>query len=162
MIYKKFLLCYDGTAEGRRALRQGGEVTVAMHSATYLLAICRRHGGEESVPEGVTPQLVAVQEDSAKALLAEGVKWIRERGITAEGALVYGDPLVHIPQVAERIGADLIVVGYRYRGRFARWWNQFRTEHAAGPHLLQSARRYGTASVIGAARQPAFPQARDA
>jgi nucleotide-binding universal stress UspA family protein len=122
-MYKKILLCYDGTAEGRRALRQGGEVAVAMRSATYLLAICRDMVAT-SVPEGVTPQLVAVQEDSAKALLAEGVKWIRERGVTAEGALVYGDPLIHIPQVAERIGADLIVVGYRYRSRFARWWSQ--------------------------------------
>jgi nucleotide-binding universal stress UspA family protein len=32
---------------------------------------------------------------------------------------VYGDPLVHIPKVAERIGADLIVVGYPNRSRFA-------------------------------------------
>ena len=35
------LLCYDGTAEGRRALRQGADVAIAMKSRAYLLAICR-------------------------------------------------------------------------------------------------------------------------
>ncbi len=121
-MYKKILLCYDGTVEGRRALRQGAEVAIAMQSSVFLLAICRSMV-VASAPEGVTPQLVACQEDSAKALLNEGVTWIRERGITADGALVYGDPLVHIPQVAARIGADLVVVGFRYRSRFARWWS---------------------------------------
>ena len=122
-MYQKILLCYDGTVEGRRALRQGGEVAIAMHANTYLLAICRNMVST-SVPEGVTPQLVSCEEDTARALLAEGVQWLKDRQIAAEGMLVYGDPLVHIPQVANRIGADLVVVGYRYRSRLARWWSE--------------------------------------
>jgi nucleotide-binding universal stress UspA family protein len=122
-MYRKVLLCYDGTIEGRRALREGGEVVVAMKCDAYLLAICRNMVST-SVPEGVTPQLVACEEDAARALLAEGVKWLTERGIAAKGSLVYGDPLVHIPKVAAQMGADLIVVGHRYRSRIARWWSE--------------------------------------
>lgn len=122
-MYRKILLCYDGTAEGRRALRQGAEVAMAMKSDAYLLAICRNMIAT-SVPEGVTPELVACEQDTAKALLTEGVQWLRDRNVHTEGSLVYGDPLVHIPQVAERIGADLVVVGYRYRSRLARWWSE--------------------------------------
>ena len=122
-MYQKILLCYDGTIEGRRALRQGGEVAVAMHASTYLLAICRNMVST-SVPEGVTPQLVSCEEDTARALLADGVQWLKDRHVVADGMLVYGDPLVHIPQVANRIGADLVVVGYRYRSRLARWWSE--------------------------------------
>lgn len=132
-MYRKILLCYDGTAEGRRALRQGAEVAMAMKSDAYLLAICRNMIAT-SVPEGVTPELVACEQDTAKALLTEGVQWLRDRNVHTEGSLVYGDPLVHIPQVAERIGADLVVVGYRYRSRLARWWSE--SEEATLLHKL--------------------------
>lgn len=122
-MYRKILLCYDGTAEGRRALRQGAEVAMAMQSEAYLLAICRNMIAT-SVPEGVTPELVACEQDTAKTLLIDGVQWLKDRNVHTEGSLIYGDPLVHIPQIAERIGADLVVVGYHYRSRFARWWSE--------------------------------------
>ncbi|HEY4367054.1 MAG TPA: universal stress protein [Steroidobacteraceae bacterium] len=122
-MYRKILLCYDGTIEGRRALRQGAEVAIAMHSEAYLLAISRSLLAT-SVPEGVTPELVASDERDAKSLLADGVQWLKDHDVVTEGSLVYGDPLEQIPQVAERIGADLIVVGHRYRSRLARWWSE--------------------------------------
>jgi nucleotide-binding universal stress UspA family protein len=121
-MYKKILLCYDGTAEGRRALRQGADLATAMQSKVYLLAICRSLVAT-SVPEGVTPELVASEESSARALLNEGVSKLKELGLNAEGYLVFGNPMVLIPEAAARVGADLIVVGYKPRGRFARWWS---------------------------------------
>lgn len=96
---------------------------MAMKSDAYLLAICRNLIAT-SVPEGVTPELVACEQDTAKTLLTEGVQWLTQRNVRTEGSLVYGDPLVHIPQIAERIGADLVVVGYHHRSRFARWWSE--------------------------------------
>jgi len=122
-MYRKILLCYDGTAEGRRALRQGAEVAMAMQSHAYLLAICRNLIAT-SVPEGVTPELVSCEQDTARALLDEGVQWLKDHGVETDGSLVYGDPLVHIPSIAEHIGADLVVVGYRYRSKLARWWSE--------------------------------------
>ncbi|HEU4589996.1 MAG TPA: universal stress protein [Steroidobacteraceae bacterium] len=120
-MYRNILLCYDGTVEGRRALRQGAEVAMCMKSRAYLLAICRNMLST-AVPEGVTPELVAAEEAAANQLLAEGVQWLVDHGVPAEGQLVYGNPMVHIPEVQRRIGADLIVVGYRIRNRLTRWW----------------------------------------
>ena len=122
-MYQKILLCYDGTVEGRRALRQGAEVAVAMNSQTHLLAICRNMLAS-TVPEGVTPELIASEEKAARTLLDEGVQLLRGKGLVADGSLIYGDPFVHIPQMAQDIGADLIVVGYRPRNRLARWWSE--------------------------------------
>src|SRR5262245_39797253 len=122
-MYRKILLCYDGTPEGRRALRQGADVAIAMQADAFLLAICRNLIST-SVPEGITPELVHTEEDTARALLDEGVKWLVEHGVPATGQLVYGNPMVHIPEVARRISADLIVVGYRYRSNLARWWSE--------------------------------------
>ena len=56
------LLCYDGTVEGRRALRQGADVAISMKSRAYLLAICRNLLST-AVPEGVTPELVRCEEE---------------------------------------------------------------------------------------------------
>ncbi len=122
-MYQNILLCYDGTVEGRRALRQGAEVAMAMKSKAYLLAICRNMVAV-AVPEGHTPELVNCEQSAAQQLLDEGVRWLVEREVPAQGQLVFGDPLVHIPAVADRIKADLIVVGHRYRNRLTKWWNQ--------------------------------------
>lgn len=121
-MYRKVLLCYDGTAEGRKALREGAEIAYATGAQAYLLAICRSLVAS-SVPEGVTPELVACEEDAARALLEEGVQKLNEHGVKAQGSLVFGDPIVHIPRFAAQIGADLVVVGHRPRGRLARWWS---------------------------------------
>jgi nucleotide-binding universal stress UspA family protein len=121
-MYKKILLCYDGTVEGRRALRQGADLATAMQSKVYLLAVCRSLLAT-AVPEGVTPELLASEENTARTLLNEGVSKLKELGLNVEGHLVFGSPMVLIPEAAARIGADLIVVGYKPRGRLARWWS---------------------------------------
>jgi len=122
-MYQNILLCYDGSAEGRRALRQGAEVAMCMKSHAYLLAISRNLLST-SVPEGVTPELVHAEQAAANQLLSEGVQWLRDHGLNADGQLVYGKPMVHIPEVAKRINADLIVIGHRYRKPLARWWSE--------------------------------------
>ena len=121
-MFRKVLLCYDGSAEGRRALRQGADIAIAMRSQAFLLAICRALPST-LVPEGVTPFLMDCRSSQAQALLDEGVTWLRDHGLQAEGELVEGDPIIAIADTAKRIGADLIVVGHRHRSRLARWWS---------------------------------------
>jgi nucleotide-binding universal stress UspA family protein len=122
-MYRRVLLCYDGSAEGRRALREGARVALAVGAQAHLLAICKSMISG-STPEGLTPALINCQDDVARALLDEGVEKLRELGVQAEGTLMYGNPIVEIPRVARKIAADLIVVGHRSRGRLARWWTE--------------------------------------
>jgi len=121
-MFRKVLLCYDGSAEGRRALRQGADIAISMQSQAFLLAICRALPAA-LVPEGVTPYFVGDRMSRAQSLLDEGVAWLRERGLDAQGELVEGDAIAQIADTAKRIGADLIVVGYRRRSALARWWS---------------------------------------
>jgi nucleotide-binding universal stress UspA family protein len=122
-MYKTVLLCYDGSAEGRKALREGAMLARAMASETYLLAICRDLVST-SPPEGMTSVLVECEETVARAILDEGVRKLIDLGVKAQGTLLIGDPLVHIPSFAARIHADLVVIGHRPRGRLARWWSE--------------------------------------
>jgi nucleotide-binding universal stress UspA family protein len=122
-MYRKVLLCYDGTREGRRALRQGADVVIAMKAEAHLLAICQSLVAA-AIPEGVTPELVRCEDDRAQSLLDEGVRWLEERGVKAHGTLEYGSAVDCIALKAQRTGADLIVLGHRSRGRLARWWSE--------------------------------------
>jgi nucleotide-binding universal stress UspA family protein len=122
-MFRKVLLCYDGTAEGRRALRQGADVVVTMKSEAYLLAICQSLMST-AIPEGVTPELARCDDERAQALLDEGVRWLKDKGIAAEGSLEYGSAVDCIAETVQRIGADLVVLGHRHRSRLARWWSE--------------------------------------
>ena len=122
-MFRKVLLCYDGTAEGRRALRQGADVVLCMKSEAYLLAICQS-AVASAIPEGVNAMLCEDEDRRAESLLEEGVQWLRDRGVSAAGSVEHGNAVDCIASTAERIGADLIVVGHRNRSRLARWWSQ--------------------------------------
>jgi nucleotide-binding universal stress UspA family protein len=122
-MFSKVLLCYDGTVEGRRALRQGADVVITMKCEAHLLAICRSLV-TTAIPEGVTPELARCEDDRAQALLDEGVQWLKDRGVNATGSLEYGNASDLIAEVAARIGADLVVLGHKQRTRLARWWSE--------------------------------------
>ena len=126
-MYAKVLLCYDGTAEGRRALRHGADVVICMKSEAYLLAIVQSLVAS-AIPEGVTSMLAESEDGRAQALLDEGVQWLRDRGVNAHGALEYGGAVECIAATAQRIGADLIVLGHKSRGPLARWWSESEEE----------------------------------
>ena len=122
-MFRRVLLCYDGSADGRRALRQGADVVITMKSEAHLLAICQSLMAG-AIPEAVTPELVGREDERAQALLEEGVQWLQDRGVSATGALEYGNAVDCIAQTAQRIGADLIVVGHKHRSPLARWWSE--------------------------------------
>lgn len=121
-MYKTVLLCYDGSREGRRALLAGADVVISMKAEAYLLAICQSFVNT-AVPEGITPTLVECEDQRANALLQEGVQWLSEHGVRAKGSLEYGNAVDCIAATAKKIGADLIVLGHKNRGRLARWWS---------------------------------------
>jgi nucleotide-binding universal stress UspA family protein len=122
-MYGTVLLCYDGTREGRKALRQGADVVICMKSRAHLLAISRNLV-TSAIPEGVTPELARAEDEHADSLLREGVQWLRDRGVQASGSLETGNAVDCIAATAERVGADLIVLGHKNRGRLARWWSE--------------------------------------
>jgi nucleotide-binding universal stress UspA family protein len=121
-MYRNILLCYDGTEQGRSALIEGAELALAMNAHTHLLAILRSKGADlaaETHSSGHLPD-----EQAAMRILREGVEWLKARNLSAQGQLVFGDPVSHIATCARKLGCDLIVVGHRHRGRLARWWSE--------------------------------------
>lgn len=121
-MYRKLLLCYDGTAEGRNALKDGADVAICMKTETYLLAIIRSTAGR-SIPEAVSEVSITRENEEALRILNEGVAWLKERCLDAHGYIAFGDPIEQIDATARSLGIDLIVLGHRHRSRLARWWS---------------------------------------
>lgn len=121
-MYRRILLCYDGTAEGRNALKDGADVAICMQTETHLLAIIRSAAGR-SVPEGMNEVALQRENEEAVQILKEGVNWLKERGLDAHGYIAFGDPIEQIDATARSLNVDLIVLGHRKRSRLARWWS---------------------------------------
>ncbi|QDZ29481.1 universal stress protein [Noviherbaspirillum sp. UKPF54] len=121
-MYRKILLCYDGSVEGRNALKDGADVALCMQAEAHLLAIIRTLAGR-TIPEGVSATSIEQENDEASRILKEGVAWLKERGLDAHGYIAFGDPIAQIDAAARALGVDLIVLGHRHRSRLARWWS---------------------------------------
>jgi nucleotide-binding universal stress UspA family protein len=119
-MYKKVLLAYDGSIEGRRALREGAKLAQLCRAEVFLLAVV------ELTPI-ISPDAglaIPIDEQTAtyKAILAEGVERLKALGFSPTSRLETGDAGQKIAEFAEEIGAHLVVVGHRPQGPLARWW----------------------------------------
>ena len=121
--YKTILLCYDGSREGRKALRCGADLAIELGAQTHLLAVVDLRASVSQSAGFVTDLACAQFEQSARDVLSEGVAWLSARGVSAQGHFAHGVPVDEIAHLAGEIDADLVVVGHRCRRGLARWWS---------------------------------------
>jgi len=120
-LYKKVLLAYDGSIEGRRALREGAKLAQFCGAEVFLLAVVETAPALATLEGGVAISMDE-QIETYKAILAEGVERLKIMGFSPTARLGMGDAGQQIAGVAEEIGANLVVVGHRPTGPLARWW----------------------------------------
>jgi nucleotide-binding universal stress UspA family protein len=119
-MYKKVLLAYDGSIEGRLALREGAKLAQLCRADVFLLAVVETSSTVATLDGGI---VITIDEQIAayKAILAEGVERLKAMGFSPTARLGTGDAGQVITQVAHEIEANLVVVGHRQQGPLARW-----------------------------------------
>jgi len=123
MKYRKILLAYNGSAEGKRALLECAELANFLGAETHLLAVA-------SMPpslfltEGFVPEeLLEEEKKRTQQVLDEGTATLKERGFASTGHLAVGEPVEEICRLAKELSVDLIVLGHNQNTSFAaRWW----------------------------------------
>jgi len=123
MKYRKILLAYNGSAEGKRALLECAELANFLQAETHLLAVA-------SMPpslfltEGFVPEeLLEEEKKRTQSVLDEGIASLKQKGFNAVGHLAVGEPVEEICRLAKDLSVDLIVVGHNQNTSFAaRWW----------------------------------------
>ena len=119
-MYDKVLLAYDGSIEGRRALREGAKLAQLCGAEVFLLAVVETASTVATLEGGaVIP--IDEQIGSYRTILAEGVERLKAMGFSPTAQLGIGDAGQVITEVAHEIDANLVVVGHRPQGPLARW-----------------------------------------
>src|ERR1700680_4586881 len=113
-MYRKVLLAYDGSIEGRRALREGAKLAQLCRAEVFLLAVVEL--SSIVAPDAGLAFPIDEQTVTYKSILAEGVERLKALGFSPTARLETGDAGHKIAEFAEEIGAHLVVVGHRPHG----------------------------------------------
>ena len=121
-MYERVLLAYDGSREGRTALREGALAAHRFGSKVFLLCVLAETPGVR-IGEAAHAGAVAYAQDTYVRLFDEAMEWLQEFGFEPQGKVVIGEPAVEIGAYAREVRADLVVVGHRKKGLIERWWS---------------------------------------
>jgi nucleotide-binding universal stress UspA family protein len=122
-MFKRVLLCYDGSQAGRRALKRGAELAVLLGSHVHVLSIVPSNIANAAVDAGVAGYACLVEDAGYRKLLDESLEWLRARGVKCEGYLASGDTIDQIVAHAKRLAVDLIVLGHYPQPAGGFWWS---------------------------------------
>ncbi len=121
-MYKRVLVAYDGSREGRSALREGALLVREVGADLYILAVVAETPGMR-VAEGAHAGVMAHQDEAYRSLLEEAVQGLARFGLHVRGRLVRGEPAQEIGAYARETKADMVVVGHRKQNLLQRWWS---------------------------------------
>jgi nucleotide-binding universal stress UspA family protein len=100
-MYRKVLLAYDGSVEGRLALREGARLAQLCGAEVVLLAVVNLSSGI-LIAEGAGPHgAVEHQQDAYREVLAEGIERLKAMGFSPTARLEAGDPAQQIALLEE-------------------------------------------------------------
>ena len=122
-MFKRVLLCYDGSEVGRRALKRGAELAILVGAKVFVLSIVPGGMADAAVVAGAAGHACLVDVAGGhRRLLDESVEWLKARNVDAEGHLASGNTLEQILSFARRLAVDLIVLGHYPQPAGGFWW----------------------------------------
>ena len=122
-MFKRVLLCYDGSDAGRRVLKTGVELASLVGAQVHVLSIVPAVVSAVSAAHAADLCGNSDFEFGYRQLLQESIEWLQTQGVTAEGHLTRGNAIDQITAYAQQIAADLIVVGHYPQAKNGRWWS---------------------------------------
>ena len=154
-MYNTILLAYDGSREGRLALREGARMAqICGARRVLLLAVVDPSAGLAMAVDPVAGYLPLQEDVDYQQILDEGVERLSRMGFAPESRLETGLPAERIAAVAKEVGADLVVVGHHKQGVMARWLHGSVTSSlidALDCSLLVARQEIPEAALVGAA-----------
>ncbi len=121
-MYRTIILAYDGSLEGRLALREGARLAQLCQARVVLVAVVEV-GSEVYASDFGAIYASTDRSPGVQKILDEGLERLKRMGLSPEGRLERGAPAERITSVAKEVAADLVVVGHHKQGVLARWLN---------------------------------------
>jgi nucleotide-binding universal stress UspA family protein len=122
-MFKRVLLCYDGTEAGRRALKRGAELAILLGAQVHVLSTIPNSAVDPVLAAAAVGHVCLFDSSGEyRRLLDQSIEWLRGRGVVAQGSLTTGDTLDQIVTYTQRMAIDLIVLGHYPRPAGGFWW----------------------------------------
>lgn len=124
-MYKHIILAYDGSVSGQKALLELKELAHWGQPRLTLVAVAPNPLDVGSMEMGYyTSANNGPMEDELKAQLNHGVQTLQSMGFMAQGELLKGEVIRELSSFADRVQADLVVVGHKHEPNLLRrWWS---------------------------------------
>jgi len=107
----KILICSDGTSSAQTAIDLGGLLAGPLTAETTLLGIAERSEDEQPLREALHTQAQS----------------LRQRGVSPNIVVQFGEPVLQIVQQTSKSKYDLVVIGARWTGAVGHYWRSKRT-----------------------------------
>jgi nucleotide-binding universal stress UspA family protein len=122
-MFKRVLLCYDGSDVGRRAMRRGAELAILVGAQVYVLSIIPSGVADAAVVASAAGHVSLIDDtEGYRKVLDESIDWLKSRGVSAEGYLTGGNSVEQIIAFSRRLAIDLIVLGHYPQPAGGFWW----------------------------------------
>jgi nucleotide-binding universal stress UspA family protein len=115
MNWKTIVVGYDETDPAKRALEQATELAKLLQAKLVVTSVAPVLVGM-AASRGIGPYDPADPPEEHREELAHARDFLADKGVAAEFELAIGHPGEAIAEIAERHGAELIVVGTREPG----------------------------------------------
>ena len=124
-MYKQILLAYDGSSSGQKALVECRELAQWSGARLTLVAVVPNLIEAAALePSFFELRMGQAEAEQVRQRLDEGLARLKALGFEAQGEVLQGEVIHQIAEFAERIAADLIVVGHRHeKSMLRRWWS---------------------------------------
>ena len=127
-MFKKILVCLDGSSFSEQVLRYASEEATATSKNLVLLHVVMLPivntvaipGAATNIGSMPSPEQIAAYETKAKTYLNEKAKSLKEAGIDTECVVIVGNPGQTIVDYAEKNDIDLIAIATHGRSGIKR------------------------------------------
>jgi len=107
----KILICSDGTPSAQTAIELGGLLAGRLTAETTLLGIAEKSEDEQPLRDALQRQ----------------AQLLRQRGVSPDIVVQFGEPVLQILQQTSNTKYDLAVIGARWMGAVGDYWRSKRT-----------------------------------
>jgi nucleotide-binding universal stress UspA family protein len=123
-MFRRMLLCHDGSPLGRKAVARGSELAVLLGARVFVLCIAPATASDASVAAALAGTVCLVDPEAVyRESLAEAIELLHSSGLEASGQLVRGEAIDVIAASVKQLAIDLVVVGHYPKSTAGRWWS---------------------------------------
>jgi nucleotide-binding universal stress UspA family protein len=103
----------DGSATAKQAVTEAVRLAKALDAAVHVVSAFEPTRGARitGAPEGAAKVWAPLPDDKVEAILSEAAAGVRMSGVEVDIHAVHSDPADALLEVADKVGATMIVVG---------------------------------------------------